>query len=293
MKQTCGLIAIVGPPNAGKSTLTNALVGQKISIVTPKVQTTRFCVRGVLCEGDAQAVLVDTPGIFDAKQKFEQSLVKEAYAGAKGVDALALVLDATWELREETHDLITKLTKRHPRAALVLNKVDKIKKPALLALTSEIARQHALEHIFMLSAKTGDGLQGLKTWLFESLTPQPWLYPEDQLSDWPMRNLAAEITREKLFLLLREELPYHLTVVPEDWEEKKGVVVIKQAVIVTRENHKKMVIGKGGETIKRAGEAVRRALEPMLGKKVHLTLFVKVDEKWQDKTILQGMHYEG
>ncbi len=289
---TCGLIAIAGPPNAGKSTLVNALVGQKISIVTPKVQTTRVCVRGVFCEGNAQVVLVDTPGIFDAKQKFEQSLVKEAYAGAKGVDALALVLDANWELREETHALIANLSKRGPMA-LVLNKIDKVKKPALLERVKELSAQHALDAIFMVSAKTGDGLNELKRWMAEQLPAQAWLYPEDQASDVPMKNLAAEITREKLFLILQQELPYNLTVVPESWEEKKTAVVIKQAVIVTRENHKKMVIGKGGETIKRAGEAVRRELEKMLEKKVHLTLFVKVDEKWQDKTISQGMHYEG
>ncbi len=293
MTQRCGLIAIVGPPNAGKSTLVNALVGQKIAIVTPKVQTTRFCVRGVLCEGKAQAVLVDTPGIFDATQKFEQALVKEAYAGTKGVDSLALVLDAGRELRDETHALIGTLTTRHPRTALVLNKIDKIKKPALLAHAADIAQRHTLDAVFMVSAKTGDGLSALKNWLFNSLPESPWLYPEDQASDWPMRLLAAEITREKLFLLLREELPYHLTVVPETWEEKKGVVVITQAIVVTRENHKKMVIGKGGETVKRAGAAVRRELEAQTGKKVHLTLFVKVDAKWQDKTILQGLGYEG
>jgi GTP-binding protein Era len=293
--QSAGLIAIIGAPNAGKSTLTNALVGQKVSIVTPKVQTTRFCVRGVFCDGAAQVVLVDTPGIFEAKQNFERSLVKEAFDGLKGVDATVLLVDVSKRITDEVHGLLAKMLTpaSKQKIALALNKIDALKKHELLEITTDLAAKYTLPEVFMISAKTGDGLVELKRWMVAALPEHPWFYPEDQVSDLPMRVLVSEIIREKLFMLMREELPYNLTVVGEAWEETDRAAVIKQAIIVTRENHKKMVIGKGGETVKRVGESVRKELESMLEKKVHLTLFVKVDANWQNKVIAQGLNYEG
>lgn len=294
MTQHSGIIAIIGAPNAGKSTLVNALVGQKISIVTPKVQTTRFCVRGVLTKDVHQAVLVDTPGIFETDKKFEQSLVKEAYEGLKGVDAAVLLVDASKKIHSDVHALLSKtLGSKHIKIALALNKIDEVPKHRLLEIVKDLAEKYTLPEVFMISAKTSDGLRELQQWMFAQLPAHPFYYPEDQVSDVQMKQLAAEITREKLFMLMREELPYSLTVVSEDWEEKPHAVVIKQAIIVTRDNHKKMIIGNKGENVKRIGESARSELERMLGKKIHLTLFVKVDEKWQEKTMSQGQFYEG
>lgn len=289
--QHSGLIAIVGAPNAGKSTLTNALVGQKVSIVTPKVQTTRVCVRGVITEGAQQAVLVDTPGIFDAKKKFEQSLVKNAFSGLKGVDAVVVLVDVAEPL---DHPVLEKLLPANAsNRALALNKIDCIPKHTLLALVAELNARYSLATVFMISAKTGDGLAELRKWMMNQLPAHPFYFPEDDVSDQPMQVLAAEITREKLFLKTGQELPYGLTVVPESWEQKGSTVHIKQAIVVARENHKKMIIGKGGETIKRIGILARHELEEMLGLKVNLTLFVKVDEKWQEKVMALGSKYEG
>lgn len=293
MKEHAGLVAIVGAPNAGKSTLVNTLVGQKISIVTPKVQTTRFCVRGVMSEKNNQAVLIDTPGIFESDRQFEQSLVREAYEGLKGVDAIVLMVDVSKAISDEVHTLIRKILSSKIPQALVLNKIDKLPKIELLAITKALAKQYALPEVFMISAKSGDGLVALKKWVFSQLPTHPFYFPEDQLSDVSMQALAAELTREKLFLQMHQELPYHLTVVPEQWEEKPRSVAIKQAIVVTRENHKKMIIGNKGENVKRIGEMVRKELESILNKKVHLTLFVKVDTKWQEKTIRLGQAYEG
>lgn len=294
MSKYAGLVAIIGAPNAGKSTLVNTLVGQKISIVTPKVQTTRFCVRGVLTEKKHQVVLVDTPGIFEAEKKFEQSLVKEAYEGLKGVDATVILLDVSKPISDGVHALLKKMLKKNTgNLALALNKIDRIPKQELLAIVKALSAEYTLPEVFMISAKTGDGLDQLKKWMFAKLPEHPFYYPEDEVSDVPFKQLAAEITREKLFLTMHQELPYQLTVVPELWEEKKHAVAIKQAIIVSRENHKKMIIGNKGENLKRVGETVRKELEHMLGKKVHLTLFVKVDAKWQDKTVSLGQRYEG
>lgn len=291
-----GMVAIIGAPNAGKSTLVNALVGQKISIVSPKVQTTRFCVRGVVTEPKHQIVLVDTPGIFETDQKFEQSLVKEAFEGLKGVDATVILVDVSKPIYDEVHALLRKMLPEggsKQKIALALNKIDEVRKLELLEITKSLAELYTLPEVFMISARRRDGLKELKKWMFKALPEHPFFYPDDQVSDVQMKQLAAEITREKLFLLMRQELPYHLTVVPELWEEKHGSIVVKQAIIVSRENHKKMIIGNKGETLKKVGESARRELERMMEKKVHLSLFVKVDAKWQDKTIVQGQNYEG
>lgn len=288
---SCGFVALLGPPNAGKSTLMNRLIGEKISIVTPKAQTTRARVRGVCAEGQAQLVFIDTPGIFAAKKRFEQGMVQEAWAGAADADALLVLIDAQKGLDEEAEALLTTLASRkNPPAFLAFNKVDAVRKPYLLALIAALTRlleqlgaPNLFERIFMISALKRDGLAEMKTHLAARMPEGPWLYPEDELTDQPMRTLAAEVTREKLFLLLRQELPYSLTVETESWEEDAGRLRISQAITVEREAQKKIVIGAGGGTLKRVGESARREMEKMLGRSLHLQLFVKVDEKWKDR----------
>lgn len=280
MTTRCGIVAIIGEPNAGKSTLVNRLVGGKVSIVTPKAQTTRFNVRGICIEGNTQLVLVDTPGIFDAQKTFEKSLVKEAWGGIKNADAVLLLIDAKKGLSEETIQIITKL-KTQP-LILAINKIDKIKKEALFALATA-CNAHGFERIFMISALSGDGVMDVKKYLAGKMPQSPWLYPQDDLSDQPMNKLAAEITREKAFLLLSQELPYSLHVEPEAWDEKKDSVRISQVILVEKEGQKKIVIGKGGESLKRIGSSARRDMEKLLEKRVHLQLFVKIKADWKDR----------
>ncbi len=286
----CGFVALVGAPNAGKSTLMNRLVGAKLSIVTPKVQTTRSRITGIAIEGDAQLVFVDTPGIFEPKRRLDRAMVTAAWAGVADADAVVLLVDAGRAVKAQGHldpdtARIVEGFKRDNRSAiLALNKIDTVERGDLLTLTEALNKLYPFNETFMLSALTGDGIVDLRQRL-AALVPQgPWLYPEDQLSDIPLRLLAAEITREQAFLQLHQELPYALTVETENWEERKdGSVKVDQVVIIGRENHKAMVLGKGGARLKAIGTAARKSLTEQLGRTVHLFLHVKVRENWQDK----------
>lgn len=280
----CGIIAIIGEPNAGKSTLINRLVGSKISIVTPKVQTTRFNVRGVCMHEETQLVLVDTPGIFEAGKPFEKSLVQMAWSGIKGADAVLLLIDAKVGIKESTLTLLEQMKRKIKKPVCVaINKIDKIKKEKLLALAAAFGEETVFNRIFMISALKGNGVEDVKTYLAKQVPTGSWLYPDEQLSDLPMNRLAAEITREKIFFLLSEELPYSIHVEPEEWKEDKTFVRISQCILVQKKGQKKIVIGKGGATLKRIGMSARRELETLLEKKVHLSLFVKVKSDWKEK----------
>ncbi|MBS7537408.1 GTPase Era [Ancylobacter lacus] len=279
----CGFVALIGAPNAGKSTLTNALVGSKVSIVSHKVQTTRSLVRGIALEGATQIVLVDTPGIFAPKRRLEKAMVRSAWGGAGDADAVVLLVDARVGITEDVEAILRGLADvRRPRA-IVLNKIDLVKRENLLALAAEVADKVSFDKLFMISALEGDGLKELRGWLAGLLPLGPWLYPEDQISDAPMRMLAAEITREKLFHRLHEELPYRSTVETDSWKElPDGSARIEQTIFVERESQRKIVLGKGGETIKAISTAARKEIAEILEQKVHLFLFVKVRENWSD-----------
>lgn len=279
----CGFVALIGAPNAGKSTLTNALVGTKVSIVSHKVQTTRSLVRGIAIEGKTQIILVDTPGIFAPKRRLEKAMVRSAWSGAGDADAVVLLIDARVGLSDDVTAIIKGLADvRRPRAIL-LNKIDLVKRESLLELAYNIGQLISFDRMFMVSALTGDGLAELREWLAGMLPHGPWLYPEDQISDAPMRSLAAEITREKLFHRLHEELPYRSTVETDSWQERKdGSVRIEQTIFVERESQRKIVLGKGGDTIKAISTASRKELAEILEMPVHLFLFVKVRENWAD-----------
>ena len=293
-----GFAAIIGAPNAGKSTLTNRLVGAKVAIVTHKVQTTRFPVRGVAQHGAAQIVLVDTPGIFAAKRRLDRAMVKSAWGGAEDADVIVHVIDAAAWVADKAgtpspaqkHSLdddrrvISELQKTGQKAFLALNKIDLFPHDEILPLMAELNEVGVYEEIFMISAENGDGVDHLLDAIAARMPEGPALYPQDQVADLPMRLLAAEVTREKLMLRLHQELPYQLMVETESWEEKKdGSVRVQQIVIVGRENHKSMVLGKGGSVIKDVGRRAREELSDMLERKVHLFLFVKVDERWQER----------
>jgi GTPase len=279
----CGIVAIVGEPNAGKSTLINHLVGGKVSIVTPKVQTTRFNVRGVCTHGGAQLIFVDTPGIFNAEKIFEKAMVHAAWSGMGDADCVLLLLDAKIGLRDSTRELFEALKKscRQP-VCLAINKIDKVEKEKLFELASACDSFRLFRRIFMISALKGDGTEDIKAYLASQMPPGPWLYPEDHMSDISMRLLAAEVTREKLFLKLDQELPYAIFVETETWDESESAIKIAQAITVQREGQKKIVIGEKGAMVKAVGIASRRELEKMTGKRVHLTLFVKVRAGWKD-----------
>ena len=279
----CGFIALIGAPNAGKSTLINALVGAKVSIVSRKVQTTRALVRGIAIVGQAQLVLMDTPGIFAPKRRLDRAMVTTAWGGASDADIVVLLIDARKGVDDEAASILGKLAEVRQPKVLVLNKVDVADKPALLALAQKIGAQAKFDATFMLSALTGDGVDDLKKWLAGHSPVGPWHYPEDQISDAPMRALAAEITREKLFNRLHQELPYQATVETESWKELRGGDVrIEQTIYVERESQRKIVLGKGGATIKAIGAEARKEIAEMTEQKVHLFLFVKVREGWGD-----------
>jgi GTP-binding protein Era len=283
----CGYIAILGAPNAGKSTLMNQLVGGKVSIVTPKVQTTRVRVRGVCIEGAAQLVFVDTPGIFSATKAFEKGMVDEAWAGAGDADVLLLLIDAQSGLDERTQAILEQL-KRYEgkRKCVAINKVDAVQKPYLLKLAEALSAYGMFERFFMISALKGSGMKELRAWLAEQMPQGAWLYPEDETTDQPLREIAAEITREKLFLRLREELPYSVMVETDVWEQQaSGNAKIMQTIFVEREGHKKIIIGDKGAMLKSIGIDARRDIERMIEGKVHLTLFVKVDDRWKDRAL--------
>ncbi|MDX2074453.1 MAG: GTPase Era [Alphaproteobacteria bacterium] len=283
MTTSCGFVAIIGEPNAGKSTLINALVWQKIAITTPKPQTTRTNVRGVVIEGRSQIIFIDTPGIFGAEHKFEKAMVKAAWAGAGDADAVLLLVDATKGITEGLEALLSALAPLAKKPIFaVINKLDKVKKERLLELATALSSHKLFREILFISALKSDGLSELKS-LLAGLMPQgPFHYPDDEVSDVQLRTLAAEITREKLFFLMAQELPYASLVETEQWDESEGMARISQVVYVQREAHKKMVIGEKGAMIKRIGSSSRRELEKMLGKKVHLELFVKVRAGWKD-----------
>ena len=279
----CGYVALIGAPNAGKSTLLNALVGGKVSIVTHKVQTTRALVRGIVAEGPSQIIFVDTPGIFAPKRRLDRAMVTTAWGGAKDADLVGVLIDARKGLDDEALKLLEQLGQIRKPVFLVLNKIDLVKRENLLKLAEEANAKSAFVRIFMLSAQNGDGVDDLKTWLAGEMPPGPWLYPEDQMSDLPLRMLAAEITREKLFLRLHEELPYSSTVETEKWEMRKdGSARVEQTIYVERESQKKIVIGKSGETIKAISMAARKEIADVAEQPVHLFLFVKVRENWSD-----------
>jgi GTP-binding protein Era len=279
----CGFIALIGAPNAGKSTLINALVRSKVSIVSHKVQTTRMPVRGIIVEGAAQLIFVDTPGIFAPKRRLDRAMVTSAWAGAHDADLTGLLIDARKGLDEEAEAIVAKLADTPGHKFLVLNKVDVTEKPALLALATALNERVKFEATFMVSALTGDGVDDMRSWLAGEVPTGPWLYPEDQMSDAPLRQLAAEVTREKLFHRLHQELPYQSTVETEAWEEKKdGSIRIEQTIYVERESQKKIVIGKGGQTLKAIGADARKEISGIVEAPVHLFLFVKVREGWGD-----------
>lgn len=291
MTLRCGFAAIIGAPNAGKSTLVNALVGSKIAIVTPKVQTTRMPVRGVAVRGETQLVFVDTPGIFKPRRRLDRAMVNSAWAGAKDADAIVLIVDAPDLVTQpdglaarDTHAIIAQLKATGAKAALALNKIDGMKRTDLLPLIERLGDADVFEDVFVISALKGDGVEDVASWCAARMPPGPWLFPEDQIGDITSRLLAAEITREKIYLRLHDELPYATAVESEKWEERKdGSVRIDQTIYVQRDGQKAIVLGKGGATIKKIGELARAELEEMFGRRVHLFLFVKVRENWAEE----------
>lgn len=283
MTQKCGFVALIGPPNAGKSTLVNHLVGQKVSIVTQKAQTTRMRVRGVMIRDDAQLVLVDTPGVFAPNQKLDRHMVREAWAGAMDADCILAIFDVRHLDKPETDLVIAGLARVTRPVYVVLNKIDRIARADLLAIIDRFRARVNEAEIFLISALKGDGLEALATRLIDTLPVGPWLYSADQAADIPSQVLAAEITREKLFLNLHQELPYALTVETESWKrQKNGSVRIEQTIYVQRDGQKGIILGKRGETIKNLGAQARREMEELFGHRIHLFLFVKVRPNWMD-----------
>jgi GTP-binding protein Era len=279
----CGFVALIGAPNAGKSTLINTLVGSKVSIVTPKVQTTRSLIRGIALAGEAQLVFVDTPGIFRPRRRLDRAMVTTAWSSAHDADLVGLLIDAKRGVDEDTETILARIADVRNPKVLILNKVDIVEKRGLLTLAESLNGRGKFESTFMISARTGDGVDDLKAWFSARLPAGPWLYPEDQLSDAPLRYLAAEITREKLYLRLHEELPYRSTVATDQWTDRPdGSVRIEQTIYVERESQRKIVLGKGGQTIKAIGADARREIAEIIEKPAHLFLFVKVRETWGD-----------
>lgn len=279
----CGIVSVLGAPNAGKSTLVNRLVGAKVSIVSPKVQTTRIRVRGVALHGNTQIVYVDTPGIFVPKRRLDRAMVDAAWSGTADADVLLLLVDVKRGIDKDTRRIAEGLKERGVAATLVLNKVDTVRREALLALAEELNELAPFERTFMISALNGSGVQDLEDALAERMPEGPWLFPEDEISDLPQRLLAAEMTREKAYLYLHQELPYALSVETESWEDfDNGSARIEQAIVVARDSHKGIVVGKGGQMIKRIRAEAQEELAELLGRQVHLFVRVKVREKWAD-----------
>ncbi|EBA10513.1 GTPase Era [Sagittula stellata] len=286
MTTRAGFIALIGEPNAGKSTLTNRMVGAKVSIVTHKVQTTRARIRGVAMEGDSQLIFVDTPGLFQPRRRLDRAMVAAAWGGAADADIVVLLVEAHRGKTPGVDRILEGLAElpRGRRVALAINKIDRVKAEELLALSQELNEIHAFEKTFMISAERGYGVDDLREWLAAEVPEGPWLYPEDQIADLPMRMIAAEMTREKLTLRLHQELPYQLTVETEHWTEREdGTARIDQVIYVARDGHKGIVLGHKGETIKAISKAAREELTEFLGRKVHLFLQVKVRENWLEE----------
>jgi len=279
----CGFVALIGAPNAGKSTLLNALVGAKVSIVSRKVQTTRAQVRGIALHGAAQIIFVDTPGIFRPKRRLDRAMVVSAWGGADEADVVCLLIDARKGLDEEASQILERLKGVRQRKCLALNKIDTLEVEKLLELAQKVNAILPFEETFMISALRGHGVETMKAKLADMMKPGPWLYPEDQISDAPLRQLAAEITREKIFERLHDELPYQITVETDQWKNlPDGSARIEQTIFVTREGHRKIVLGEGGSTIKSIGAAARKDIAEASEQKTHLFLFVKVRENWID-----------
>ncbi|HTM82482.1 GTPase Era [Asticcacaulis sp.] len=311
---TCGFVAIIGAPNAGKSTLVNQLVGTKVSIVTQKVQTTRFPVRGIALDGDCQMILVDTPGIFKPRRRLDRAMVKSAWSGAEDADCIVLLVDAAAQLAVkhpgadvkatgadhkavEDVDMIVKgLKDNGAKAILALNKIDLMKSENLLAIADDLYKEGVFEDVLMISAEKGHGVKDLRSLLVKKMPASPWLYPADQAADAPVRILAAEITREKLFLRVHEELPYAAAVVTTDFTDKPdGSARIEQTIFVERDSQRSIVLGKNGQTLKWIGMKSREELGKLLDRQVHLFLHVKVEEKWSEDRALYaqfGLEYE-
>ncbi len=293
MTTSAGFVALIGEPNAGKSTLLNRMVGAKVSIVTHKVQTTRARIRGVALEGEAQLVFVDTPGLFRPRRRLDRAMVAAAWSGAADADLVVLLIEAHRGLTEGVQAILDGLGEKvrsgvtpesgPTKVALAINKIDRVEAPVLLALTQKMNEAFPFAETFMISAEKGYGVDVLRKWLASEMPEGPWLYPEDQIADLPMRMIAAEMTREKLTLRLHQELPYQLTVETESWEERKdGSARIDQLIYVTRDGHKGIVLGNKGETIKAVSKAAREEMEEFLGRRVHLFLQVKVRPGWLD-----------
>ena len=279
----CGFVSLIGAPNAGKSTITNNFVGSKVSIVSPKAQTTRTLVKGIGIYENTQIIFLDTPGIFKPKRRLDRSMVASAWNGAADGDILVLVVDAKRGFDNETKAIINELNKQEKQAVLVLNKIDLIAKEKLLPLSAELNKCGNFKETFMISASTGQNIEDFYHYLAENLPQSPWYYPEEQMSDLPLKLLAAEVVREKLFMFLQEELPYSLTVEPELWERREdNSVRAEMTIYVEREGQKKIIIGRGGEMIKKIGQKARLELEEMLEDRIHLFLFVKVRENWSE-----------
>ncbi len=279
----CGFAALIGSTNVGKSTLVNALVGSKVAIVTPKAQTTRALLRGIATEGSAQVILVDTPGLFTPRRRLDRAMVASAWSGAGDADVICIIIDAQHGFAQETPALLDRLKELQQPKALVLNKIDLVDKPRLLGLAQDANARARFAATFMISALKGDGVADLKHWLANAVPTGPWLYPEDQIADAPSRSLASEITREKLYLRLHQELPYQSTVETEAWNERPdGSLRIEQTIYVERESQRKIVLGKGGQTVKAIGAAARQEIAALFERPVHLFLFVKVREGWSE-----------
>lgn len=285
MTTRAGFVALIGEPNAGKSTLLNRMVGAKVSIVTHKVQTTRARIRGVAMEGEAQIVFVDTPGLFQPRRRLDRAMVAAAWGGAADADVVVLLVEAHRGVTEGVERILEGLVDigQGRKVALAINKIDRVEAPVLLGLSKDLNARYEFAETFMISAERGHGVDALRQWLAGEVPEGPWLYPEDQIADLPLRMIAAEMTREKLTLRLHQELPYQLTVETENWEERKdGSARIDQLIYVIRDGHKGIVLGNKGETIKQVSKAAREELEEFLGRRIHLFLQVKVRANWLD-----------
>ena len=279
----CGFVALIGAPNAGKSTITNHFIGSKVSIVSPKVQTTRTTVKGIGIWHDTQVIFLDTPGIFKPKRRLDRAMVANAYSGADDADIITLVVDAKSGFDGEVNSIIANLRKKKQKAILLINKVDLVKKDKLLELSLRLNQEYSFDETFFVSAQTGKNMEMFYDYLASHLPLSPWYYPEDQISDMPLKLLTAEIVREKLFLYLQQEIPYELTVEPELWEHREdGSIRAEITIYVKKDNQKVIILGKGGQMIKKIGTAARHEIEHLLEERIHLFLFVKVRENWQE-----------